>query len=176
MQGYSEFRIAHHPELSPLITQYSLGPDSLGPYWEPNRKIVDNHYRDIPFPNSPEWDLDSARRIYFSGDLAPELKDVPMYDLPSEDESYTFPDLAEIKTEAIMGKTMPWDAAQSWLRTWSSLHTYQHQHPEDKERTGKGKDGDMVDRFVEVLKDKLGTETVDIQWPVSLMMIKKKSA
>ncbi|KAG8904514.1 hypothetical protein FRC00_013937 [Tulasnella sp. 408] len=176
VQGYSEFRIAHHPELSPLITQYSLGADSLGPYWEPGRKIVDNHYRDIPFPNSPEWDLDSARRVYFSGNLAPELKDVPMYGLPSEDESHTFPDLPEIRTEAIMGKTMPWDAAQSWLRTWSSLHTYQQQHPEDKERTGKGKEGDMVDRFVEVLKDKLGTETMDIQWPVSLMMIKKKSA
>ncbi|KIO23403.1 hypothetical protein M407DRAFT_244773 [Tulasnella calospora MUT 4182] len=176
MWGYSEFRIANHPELTPLITQYSLGEDSLGPYWEPGRKILDNHYRDIPFPTSLEWNLDSARRVYFSGELVSELQEVPIYGLPAEDEAQTFPNVPEVRTEAIMGKTMPWDGAQSWLRTWSSLHTYQQRHPEDKERTGKGKEGDMVDRFVEVLKDKLGTETVDIQWPVSLMMIKKKSA
>ncbi|KAG8931952.1 hypothetical protein FRC01_000534 [Tulasnella sp. 417] len=174
--GYSEFRIANHPELSPLITQYSLGSDSLGPYWEPGRKILDNHYRDIAFPTAPEWDFDSARRIYFSGELVPELQVVPACGLPAEDESQIFPDVPEIRTGAIMGKTMPWDGAKSWLRTWSSLHTYQQQHPEDKERTGAGEHGDIVDRFVEVLKDKLGTETVDIQWPVSLLMIKKKSA
>ncbi|KAG8953948.1 hypothetical protein FRC04_000932 [Tulasnella sp. 424] len=176
MWGYSEFRIANHPELAPLITQYSLGQDSLGPYWEPGRKILDNHYRDVPFPTSSEWDLDSARRVYFSGDLAPELKDVPVYyPLPAEAGAQTLPDAPEIRTDAIMGKTLPWDGVQSWLRTWSSLHTYQQRHPEDKERTGKGKEGDIADRFVEVLKDRLGTETLDIQWPVSLIMIKKKA-
>ncbi|KAG8983838.1 hypothetical protein FRB90_005705 [Tulasnella sp. 427] len=175
MWGYSEFRIGGHPELTPLVTQYSLGQDSLGPYWEPGRKILDNHYRDVPFPTSEEWDATTARRVYFAGDLTPELNGVPMHPLPAEGNEWDVPDVPEVRTDAIMSKTMPWEGVQAWLRTWSALHNYQRRYPEDKERTGKGKDRDIVDRFVEVLKDRLGTETVDVQWPVSLVMIKKKA-
>lgn len=41
-QGYAEFFLPDYPTLRPMISEYSNGRDSLGPYWEqPGRSIVE---------------------------------------------------------------------------------------------------------------------------------------
>ncbi|KAG8893955.1 hypothetical protein FRB99_001619, partial [Tulasnella sp. 403] len=140
--GYAEHRIVGHPELTPLVNAYSKGANALGPFWEqPGRDILDNHFRDVRFPTSSEWNTNSGRRVYFAGDHAPEL-DVPYHALAPESETVedgdgNFPEEPEYKTDAILTKRLTWDNLQSYLRTWSSLHSYQQRHPEDKERTGR---------------------------------------
>ena len=44
--GYSLLRI--HPEIDPLLDHYYQ--EIIGPYWAPERKHVDQHYANIPFP------------------------------------------------------------------------------------------------------------------------------
>ncbi|KAJ7771208.1 S-adenosyl-L-methionine-dependent methyltransferase [Mycena olivaceomarginata] len=75
--GYSEFRLAQHPELTPLITAYSQGTDpatSLGPHWEPKRKILDNHFLDVAAPATGWADLTRdvilRKRMTWGGGLA----------------------------------------------------------------------------------------------------------
>jgi trans-aconitate 3-methyltransferase len=75
-----------------------------------------------------------------------------------------------------MKATRSWQHMDSYLRTWSVLLSYHERHPEDKARQGRGKEGDILNRFLENLKDKLplASDEVDIEWPLALMMIKKK--
>ncbi|KAG8847462.1 hypothetical protein FRB96_001603 [Tulasnella sp. 330] len=175
---YSEMRFIGHPDLTPLITEYSQGSHSLGPYWQqPGRGILERHIQEIAFPSSNDWDATSARRIHFAGDLAPELKDMPFHALPREDtgEAWQVPQDVEFKSDSILEKKLTWDGIRSYLWTWSSLHEYHRKHPEDRERRGNGRDGDIADRFIEQLKEKVpaGLDGLDVSWPVSLMMIKK---
>ncbi|KAJ7210176.1 S-adenosyl-L-methionine-dependent methyltransferase [Mycena pura] len=65
--GYSGLRLTRHPELTPLLTAYSQGTDpatSLGPHWEPGRRILDNHFLDIVAPALGWADL---TRVWASG-------------------------------------------------------------------------------------------------------------
>jgi len=72
---------------------------------------------------------------------------------------------------------MSWANLLSYLHTWSSLHTYHEQHPEDLERP----DGDISKRFWESLKERVRSEgggvedqdLIDIEWPLALMLVKK---
>ncbi|KAG9048385.1 hypothetical protein FS837_013022 [Tulasnella sp. UAMH 9824] len=173
--GYSEPRVVGHPELIPLIDEYCNSDRGLGPYWqEPGHKICDNLYRDIAFPASEEWDAASGKRVYFTGDTYfPDLK-LPLYPLPAGDAENPLPEEGNFRTEMILSKTMPWAEIEGRWRTWSALHTYLEKHPEEKARTGQGKDGDILDRFVCNLKEKLGTDDVTLEWPMVLMMIKKR--
>ncbi|KAG9013134.1 hypothetical protein FRB94_003574 [Tulasnella sp. JGI-2019a] len=176
---YSEMRIVGHPDLTPLIEEYSQSGRSLGPFWQqPGRGILERHIQEISFPDSKDWDNSSTRRIHFAGDLAPELKDMPFYQLSkSEEAPWDMPSDEEFKTDSILQKKLTWEGIRSYLWTWSSLHNYHEKNPEDKERRGKGQDGDIADRFIETLRGKVppGTETLEVAWPVSLMMIKKKA-
>ena len=63
--GYGLLRI--HPEIDPLLDHYYQ--HIIGPYWAPERKHVDTHYQNIPFPFKeikpstvfyikPNWTLD----------------------------------------------------------------------------------------------------------------------
>lgn len=72
MQGYSEFRLAKYPTVTPLIHEYSQGSDpanSLGPHWErPGRTILDEHFLAIPDPNTIISDaFRDFTRIFFTG-------------------------------------------------------------------------------------------------------------
>jgi len=72
-----------------------------------------------------------------------------------------------------MSKKVKWEAVGAYLHTFSSLHTYHQKHPEDKAKTGKGKDGDIADRVLEALKERVGEDTVEIIEPLTLLMIRK---
>ncbi|KAG8957233.1 hypothetical protein FRC03_010354 [Tulasnella sp. 419] len=182
--GYAEFRLPGRPDLTPAIKDFSNGSDKLGPFWEqPGRNILDDHFRAIPFPTSPEWDQASARRVYFGGEHLPEL-DVPFFEMPEDEvnkpgeeelELIEIPDANEYKTNVILRKKLTWEGLQAYFRTWSSLHSYHEKNPDDKARKGRGKDGDIVERFVESLKDEIGGNEVTIEWPLTLIMIKKTS-
>ncbi|KAG8953947.1 hypothetical protein FRC04_000931 [Tulasnella sp. 424] len=176
--GYcSAPRITGHPELTPLIDEYCNSDRGLGPYFqEPGHTICDNLYRDIIFPVSEEWDSASGKRVYFIGDIHfPDLK-LPHHPLPASDAEKTFSVDEDFQTEIILSKTMTWAQIEGWWRTWSPLHTYLEQHPDESARTGQGKEGDILDRFVYSLKERLGTDDVELEWPMVLMMIKKRSA
>lgn len=171
---YAEFRVAGHPELTPLINAYSQGDDSLGPYWQqPGRRILDNHLQEVAFPTSKAgWDLASSRRIYFAGNHVPELE-LPFHHIPEEgggSRNIALPSDPDFKTDVILKKTWTWDGLQSYLRTYSSLHTYHEAHPEDRTRQG----GDIVERMIQSMKEKVpDAEKLDVEWPLALLLIKK---
>ncbi|KAJ6551724.1 S-adenosyl-L-methionine-dependent methyltransferase [Mycena capillaripes] len=151
--GYSEIRFTQHPELTPLITAYSQGTDpatSLGPHWEPGRKILDNHFLDISPPASGWADL---TRVFYTGTHYPTL--------PTHED-------------VIIKKTMTWGGGVAgYLSTYSSLHRYRKAFPEDQERA----DGDIATRFRRVLMEQAGnpeeTAPVEVEWPLALVMVRK---
>jgi len=127
-------------------------------------------YRDVELPSTAEWDIASAKRVFFEeGD-----QDLPYY--PKSEEG--LPQDREYRTDSILSKFLAWDHVDALLRTSSSVHNYQAQHPEDKERRGKGKEGDVVERFVAELQEKLPDrkEGIDVYWPLFLVMIKRASS
>ncbi|QRW06586.1 methyltransferase domain protein [Ceratobasidium sp. AG-Ba] len=157
--NYNELRFKGKPSLDHLISKYSHGEDSLGPYWEqPGRSILEGYLRKVPVPTSPPWDAASIRRVYFVGTHEPAL----------EGE----------KHPVILSKYLSWDAFQQYLRTWSSLHNYLASHPDDKDSQGK----DIVDRFVNGVREKgeeLGGELEEwrqgftAEWPLALILLRK---
>jgi len=170
---YSEFRVAGHPELTPLINAYAHSDDSLGPHWQqPGRRILENHLQEVAFPTSGSgWDLATSRRIYFAGNHVPEL-DLPFHHIPGEEDSkgIVLPADRDFKTDVILKKTWTWDGLQSYLRTFSSLHAYHEAHPEDRNNQG----GDIVERMIQSMKKKVpNAERLDVEWPVTLLLIKK---
>jgi len=157
--GYSEFRLSSYADATPLIRQYSQGADpanSLGPYWEqPGRKIVDNHLQDIPDPSSVvSGAFQDFERVYYTGGHYPSL--------PSP-------------RPVILRKTMSWEDLLAYFRTFSSLHTFHEQHPEDLKR----EDGDVATRFLNRLKTLVeskegkSTDTVDVEWPLALVLARR---
>ncbi|KAG8912799.1 hypothetical protein FRC00_003764 [Tulasnella sp. 408] len=175
IKAYARTRVSGHPELAPLIDEYCKGDNGLGPYWqEPGHSICDNLYRDITFPTSKEWDSASGRRVYFTGAYYPEVK-LPEYPLSAVDTENTSPGEGSFRTGIILSKSMAWTEIEEWWRSWSALHTYLDKHPEEKARTGQGKDGDILDRFLYSLKEQLGNNDVTLEWPMVLMTIRKKS-
>ncbi|KAJ6493978.1 S-adenosyl-L-methionine-dependent methyltransferase [Mycena vitilis] len=147
-----DIRLTKHPELTPLITAYSQGTDpatSLGPHWEPGRKILDNHFLDISPPASGWTDL---MRVFYTGPHYPEL--------PHED--------------VILGKTMSWGGGfAGYLGTYSSLARYHEAFPADRERA----EGDIATRFRRALMEAAGdldkNALVEVEWPLALVMVRK---
>ncbi|KZV71986.1 S-adenosyl-L-methionine-dependent methyltransferase [Peniophora sp. CONT] len=153
--GYSEFRLSNYPKLTPLITQYSQGSDpekSLGPHWQqPGRSIVDNHFLDVPkatdvLPDKfSEWE-----HVFFTGEHHPDLKDA---------------------RPTILRKKMKWEDLHAYLHSFSSLHTYLEKYPQDKENP----EGDIATRFFKTLQKETGEpEYIDVEWPMAVMLVKRK--
>ncbi|KAH8110949.1 S-adenosyl-L-methionine-dependent methyltransferase [Phellopilus nigrolimitatus] len=164
--GYSEMRLSGYPLLTPLINAYSQGSDpatSLGPHWEqPGRSIVDNHLQDVPSATSIIPDaFYSEERVYFSGSHYSSL--------PSP-------------RPVILRKKMNWENFEAYLRSFSSLHTFQARYPADATR----ENGDIVTRFTTTLKEKMyGTDQgekrldvgeeneIEVEWPLALVLVKR---
>ncbi|KAJ7224230.1 hypothetical protein GGX14DRAFT_424756 [Mycena pura] len=156
---YSDFRLPQYPQLTSLITQYSQGSDpqtSLGPHWEPGRRILNNHLLDI---KSPETGWDDVTRVFFTGDY--------------------YPDLPEPHLAPILRKTMTWgDGLNGYLRTFSSLHRYHEAFPDDLTRA----DGDIATRFLRSLMaaaqvplgEKGEAQEVEVEWPLALVVARKE--
>ncbi|KAG8926058.1 hypothetical protein FRC02_009222, partial [Tulasnella sp. 418] len=179
--GYGEFRIKDHPEVTPIIKHYRNDPEQLGPFWEqPGRDIVHNHMRAFPFPRSSDWDQASCRRIYFCGDHVPEL-DLPRYpfqegELDINNITLNHPDQKEYKTDVILRKRHTWDSLKAYAKTWTALQFYYEKHPEERTKDGRGKEGDIVDRFIGSLEESIGGTEITLEWPLTLLLIKRKMA
>ncbi|KIY61808.1 S-adenosyl-L-methionine-dependent methyltransferase [Cylindrobasidium torrendii FP15055 ss-10] len=156
---YSEFRLPKYPELAPLITEYHQGSTALGKHWEqPGRSILNNHLLDVPEPDG-ELGFAPIDRVYFMGGYYPELP-----------RKNTFP--------LILRKQATWEGLREYLRTFSSLHDFLASHPMDK----KNARGDIAERFIQslmdsaYLQDRVRPNLDDplmIEWPVSLLLLKK---
>jgi hypothetical protein len=80
----------------------------------------------------------------------------------------------------ILRKTLTWEGVEAYWRTWSSLHSYQEKHPEDKTAVG----GDIVTRFLDHAKAVVKSsraqrnadenpELIDVEWPLALLIVRK---
>ncbi|EMD36577.1 hypothetical protein CERSUDRAFT_115612 [Gelatoporia subvermispora B] len=176
--GYSEFRLPAIPRATSLVRAYSQGSDpaaSLGPHWErPGRTILDEHLVAIPDPPAGFRDVE---RVYFTGDY--------------------YPDLANPRPP-ILRKRTTWAGLLAYLRTFSSLHTFNEHRPADAMRPGNG----LEERFWRRLRReavwaKEGTvpaeaqgwedgvgdegegpmagedEEVTIEWPMAMILARK---
>ncbi|KAL0959060.1 hypothetical protein HGRIS_014360 [Hohenbuehelia grisea] len=165
---YSEFRLSQFPSLTPLITEYSQGTDpatSLGPHWQrPGRTILDDHLVDVPEPEKVVGPgvFGQLQRVYFTA--------------PWEGSHY--PELPKPHLPVILRKKMSWSDLLAYLRTWSSLHTFQERYPEDSDTEG----GDIAVRFRRKLMEHVAAAedtpvqedaTLDIEWPLAMILVKK---
>ncbi|KAI0087202.1 S-adenosyl-L-methionine-dependent methyltransferase [Irpex rosettiformis] len=157
--GYSEFRLTGLPSATRLINEYSQGSDplnSLGPYWErPGRTIVDEHLVAIPDPETVvPGAFRDLERVYFTGEHHPNLPNT---------------------RPVILRKKMSWDDLMSYLRTFSSLHSFHEKYPDDLQRP----DGDIALRFLNRLKEDVAQhkgstgEEVDVEWPLALILARR---
>lgn len=169
----------HHTHLNKLISHHSRSADTLGPYWQPGRKIVEGLLDAVPFPVTPA----PPPKIELAGSsFTPDRIDepaLPEVDNPTWDAS-TAVRLKEMDGKQwLMTKTMTMDSLAGYLRTWSALHAYHEAHPEDAKRKGNGPvDGDIVDRLVGKVTEEMGEKDArgefEVGWPLVVMMIKKK--
>jgi hypothetical protein len=92
-----------------------------------------------------------------------------------------------------LNKTFTLSTLEAYFRTFSALHTYHEEHPEDLANKGKGEAGDIVDRLMRKIaaglrnrKKDAGelaprndvngeSETIEVAWPLVLMMIQKRA-
>ncbi|KEP54033.1 putative S-adenosylmethionine-dependent methyltransferase [Rhizoctonia solani 123E] len=158
--NYAELRFGGRPDLDPLISEYSHSDESLGPHWQqPGRSILEGYLQKVPVPTCAPWDPTSIRRVYYVGDHEPSLQGE--------------------KLPIILRKHLTWDAFNSYLRTWSSLHDYLVKHPDDKDSEGR----DIVDRFIREVYEKgeklpgtnakVWREGFVAEWPLVLLLLKK---
>ncbi|KAJ7066564.1 hypothetical protein C8F01DRAFT_707206 [Mycena amicta] len=156
---YSEMRFPQYPQLTPTITEYLQGTDpktSLGPHWEPGRRILNNHLLDIVPPPKGWEDL---TRVFFTGSH--------------------YPDLAEPHLDPILRKTTTWGGGlHGYLRTFSSLNRFHEKFPEDLNHP----EGDIASRFLRALmsgaavpltEEGLAKE-VEMEWPLALVLARKE--
>ncbi|KAF7308862.1 S-adenosyl-L-methionine-dependent methyltransferase [Mycena kentingensis (nom. inval.)] len=156
---YTDMRLPKFPQTTSLIREFMQGADpatSLGPHWEPGRRILNNHLLDIA---PPEQGWEDLSRIFFTGNYYPELPE---------------PHLAPV-----LNKTTTWGGGlHSYLRTFSSLHRFQEAFPDDVNHP----EGDMATRFLRSLMtaanvplDEEGLkQEVEIEWPMALVLVRKE--
>lgn len=211
LYGYPDFFLPDFPSTRTLLNRFALrdghGPgsprlkptdlkeveiDSIGEYWEqPGRSIVNQGLEPVPFPTSypdlaSHWDESTAFKRTFSTlglkkdqiwSSWPPLTSTPLtINGLSEQVKQEFEGQQE---DATMDKHLSWAQLASYLRTWSATHTYLAEHKDEKEQHG-GRD--VVDRFLEKLKDEVTranggkeVEELHLRWPLCFVMIKKKA-
>jgi len=168
--GYSEFRFTRWHSLTRLIQEYSGGNDpkiSLGPHWEqPGRTIVDSHFDTIQMPTREDG-FSEVKRVWYA--------------LPHHQSG---PGVENHPT--MLKKATTWEGLESYLRTFSALHTFLEQNPEEKQlriQGGNGlykeDEGDVAQRFLGRCQATLREEgiefedEVEIEWPLSVILARR---
>lgn len=153
--GYAFMFIPDAPMVSQRILE--LGTETLGPYWEPGREGCDSLYDLVPFPSSPEWESASFLRCKFD-QTESEAYTQSKGDLPSPPETIHY----GIQMSKEMNKG---DLVKS-LKTWSSVHNYMEKQVASD---------NIIDTFFRELQDRLPSqEPFTVQWPVGMLLMKKK--
>ncbi|MCJ1401843.1 hypothetical protein MMC11_005060 [Xylographa trunciseda] len=159
--GYKDHVFVDRPKATEVLNKYAYGEgnDLLGDYWQqPGRKIVQNKYRDIE-PPAEEWE--DVQRIEYE----PEARG-----------------RNSGKGTLFLEKRIKLGDCMNYIRTWSSYHGWQEQHPESQKREAGGK-GDIVDQmFDEMLKiepewrddENWKDREVDIEWGSGLILARRK--
>ena len=181
-----------HPSLSRLIAHHSRSPLALGPYWQPGRSILDGLLDRVPFPTppSPPPSLPpSIPNLYPSTNPpVPEHIDEPTLQPLADDlaiQNWDTTTAIRLKKHDdgspwLLTKTFTLETLEGYLRSWSALHTYHESHPDDAARRGHGRNGDIVDRLVDDIREGLDREgqvnddEILCGWPLVIMMIKKR--
>lgn len=199
---YSEFYLPEYPALTRLITQYTQGKpwpdqeDGLGPYWEPGRQILNNGMIDLPAPWAGEprddaslWDKSSfVRRVFSNASGTATTPRWPAQTSPAPEAEgarggapVPEEDLAAA-SELTMSKPADWDTLRGYLTTFSSLHNFKRDQPDDAQNHGG-----IIERFLRRLQTAMLTEaraakpsaslpeTFTLQWPVHIVAVKKCS-
>lgn len=183
-KGYGEMVFPSHPGVNKIVSAYQGGQDALGPHWsQPGRSIVEGLLDAVPFPVTPAPDarlLEDLPSIYDGGHPVASSIDEP---IALDGKGWDASTAVRIKSDSLgrqwflrPANTWNWDNLEGYLRSASALHVYHEAHPEDKAK--RGKEGDIVQRLLHDLKSGLAEEgergdTVDVAWPLVLMMISK---
>ncbi|KZO94489.1 S-adenosyl-L-methionine-dependent methyltransferase [Calocera viscosa TUFC12733] len=152
--GYGEMRLPDHPSLTPLITEFTHGPE-LDPNWEqPGRSIVEALLEPIPSPGPP-FDPSTEKRVKYSGNYFPKSE------VPDPQPN-------------ILMQQMDLHGLDTYARTFSALHTFWEKYPEDKKRA----DGDFATRWVQKMKEAIiddggNPNKMTVEWPAGLILVKK---
>ncbi|KAF5389651.1 hypothetical protein D9757_004119 [Collybiopsis confluens] len=157
---YSEFRLPQYPSLTPLITHYLQG-----------RTILERHLIDIP---EPEQVLGSGRmtntdRVYFSGPYQEAA--------PSESPSPKSPTILPV----VLRTQTTWNGLLGYFHTFSSLHTYLEQNPDDaKVHDGKSVAERTWEKLMQAATEESGKagsikgeDELMVEWPVAMILAKK---
>ncbi|KAL1412444.1 hypothetical protein Q8F55_000189 [Vanrija albida] len=191
--GYGELTFPAHPALNALVTRYHHDPAGVGAYFaQPGRSIVEGLLDRVPFPVAPRFDASLLQTLpdVESEDPAAHPVAAVVDELPPTpaDGGDAWDATTAVRLKA--GTEGPWFIHRQWtakefeayLRTSSAVAGYQEAHPEDKaRRRSAGGQGDIVDLFVDEVRDGLRKEGVDFDkepvhcaYPLVLVLIKKK--
>ncbi|MCJ1294342.1 hypothetical protein MMC34_005900 [Xylographa carneopallida] len=159
--GYKDHAFVNHPKATEILNKYAYGKggDLLGDYWQqPGRSIVQNKYRDI---EPPEEDWEDVQRIEYE----PETRG-----------------RNSGKGTLFMEKRIKLEDCMNYIRTWSSYHGWQEEHPDCQKREAGGK-GDIIDQmFDDMVKHEpeWGNDQnwkdreVDIEWGSGLILARRR--
>ncbi|KAF8327641.1 S-adenosyl-L-methionine-dependent methyltransferase, partial [Amanita rubescens] len=142
---YSEIRLSAYPSLSEVLDPSS----SLGPHFErPGRTILERHLLDVPHPSTilpsssssssiadpTGCGLGDVERVFFAGLAPPEALNLPSTTrLPRRADLDATPVTKVEHNPIILTKSLTWLELLAYLRSWSALHNYLEQYPQDKE-------------------------------------------
>jgi len=158
---YKDHVFVNSPTATMITEQYAYGDEErlLGPHWEqPGRSIVQNILRDLQPPAS---DWNNIQRIEYE----------PATNGPESGEGTMF-----------LRRKMKLGDCENYVRTWSSFHAWQRQHPHAKRRQ-EGGEGDVIDEMFErIVASEPRWQTdgdwkdvdVDIEWGSGLILARRR--
>ncbi|KAF2092765.1 S-adenosyl-L-methionine-dependent methyltransferase [Rhizodiscina lignyota] len=142
--------------LHKMTSPFTNDLETLGPYWEPGRKIVVRKLRDVVPPSDM---FEDETRIEYEPNMDGKGK--------GSGEGTLF-----------VQARMTVEGFKEYLRTFSSVHSWQEKHPDNVKRSAGG-NGDFVDLLFDRASEKEDIwkheeEEVDVEWGSALLMARKK--
>lgn len=142
--------------LHEITSPFTDHPDTLGPYWEPGRKIVVRKLRDL----APPVELfEDERRIEYEPNVGGKGK--------GSGEGTLFVE-ARMTVEGV----------KEYLRTFSSVHAWHDAHAESVKRSAGGR-GDIIDGLFDKAGEKEDIwrheeKEVDREWGSALLIVRRR--